>query len=294
MYLVLVPNSPQEAWFLNDREKREMRKLDVGEKTPFRQSDIEWNQIWEALTIDLHKTICLFLALFANALNGGAINTYISLILKNFVIINNHRLTNVEANQRSLLYGMIPGAIKAAGCTIITLLCFAGVMKQYRFFYILIFAGLHVAAAFMLTYGAHTKVNGHRGGGANVSLAGTYIYNFSVEVAHGGIISLVASNSQGRTKKIFLNAVTLFGFALGNIIGPKVIWKNADKLSQGWGAGNAALCALSAVSYVALIVLFGSYLIENHLKTKKDAKLPPGADPTKLTDRQNPEFRYHL
>lgn len=46
------------------------------------------------------------------------------------------------------------------------------------------------------------------------------MYHFSVEVAQGNIISLVASNSQGRTKKIFINAVTLFGFALGNI-GPK-------------------------------------------------------------------------
>lgn len=291
-YLFIVPNSPQEAWFLNEREKAAMRKADVGEKKKFRRSDIEWNQIREALTTDLHKTACLFLAIFCNSLNGGAVNTFISLIIKSFVVQGNRKLTDVQANERSLLYGMIPGGIKAGGCIIIVVLCLNGFMKRYRCFYVILFSALHVAAAFMLVYGSHDK-NRHGTSGANVSLAGTYMYNFSVEVAHGGIISLVASNCQGRTKKIFVNGLTLLAFALGNILGPKVVFKNF-KVSTGWGASKRALAALSVVSFVVLIILFISYVVENKRKDQKDEKLPEGADPELLTDQENPEFRYHL
>lgn len=291
VYILVVPNSPQEAWFLNEKEKRAMKHREIGQRRKFHRSDIEWNQIVESLTTDLHKSFFLFLALFANALNGGAVNTFISLIIKNFVVINNHKLTNVQANERSLLYGMIPGAIKAGGCTLIVIACLNGILKKYRFAYVLFFAAVHVAAAFMLTYGAHDKSANHSGS-ANVALAGTYMYNFSVEVAHGGIISLIASNCQGRTKKIFVNGLTLLAFALGNILGPKVIFK-ADKLKQGWGSGRRAMAALSVVSLAALVFLLISYIIENRIKDKKNEKLPEGANPDDLTDRENPEFRYH-
>lgn len=150
---------------------------------------------------------------------------------------------------------MIPPAVKLLGCSLITACRFLGFMKRHRFFYILIFSALHVAAAFMLMYDAHDKKQA-RHGSANVSLAGVYINNFSVEVAHGGIISLIASNSQGRTKKLFVDGVTLLAFALGNILGPRVIWKSASSLSEGWASGRAAMGALAVVSFVALLGLF--------------------------------------
>lgn len=290
-YIFIVPNSPQEAWFLTRKEKRAMSKQNIGQKNKFTRSDIEWGQIWEALTVDLHKSVLLFLSLFCNSLNGGAVNTFISLIIRNFVVVNDRNLTTVQSNERSLLYGMIPGAIKAGGCSIIVCLALLGFMKRFRFFYILTFSALHVAAAFMLTYGSHSHKQGG-GSGANVALAGTYMYNFSVEVAHGGIISLMATNTQGRTKKIFVNGLTLLGFGVGNVVGPQIF--PANQIKQNWPAGRKALAALSVVSFACLVGLLISYVIENRLRDKKDEKLPEGADPDLLTDMQNPEFRYHL
>lgn len=293
VYILIVPNSPQEAWFLNDREKAELRKKDVGEKKKFKRSDIEWHQIREALTTDLHKTACLFVALFCTSLESGAINTFTSLIIKEFIVEGDRKLTNVEANERSLLYGMIPAGIKAGGCSLIAILCLNGVMKSYRCFYVLLFSALHVTSAFMLVYGSHNSGD-HGKSGANVSLAGTYMYSFCVQVVHGGVISLCASNCQGRTKKIFVNGLTLLAFALGNIIGPKAVFKGLKVDGLKWSASERALGALASISFASLIILFITYFLENRQRDKKNENLPEGARPELLTDRENPEFRYHL
>lgn len=70
-----------------------MRKMDVGEKRKFHHSEIEWHQIGACLTTGLHKILFLFTGLFCNTLNGDAANTFISLIIRNFVVINDHTLT---------------------------------------------------------------------------------------------------------------------------------------------------------------------------------------------------------
>lgn len=55
---------------------------------------------------------------------------------------------------------------------------------------------------------------------------------------------------------------------------------------------RAALGRLAVISYVALTLLFIVHLVENRIRHKKNDKLPPGANPTKLTDIEKPEFRY--
>lgn len=232
------------------------------------------------------------MSVFCNSVNGGAVNTFISLIIKQLVVLKDTKLTSEQASSQTLLFNMIPGAVKGVGCTLIMIVFLMGVCQRYRFVYIILFSSLHVAAAFMLGYGAHS--NNASNSGINTSLAGTYIYNWSVEVAQGGIVSLLASNSQGRTKKIFVSAIVVVAEGLGNIIGPRVIFKNADRLTQGWTSGRAAMGALSVIAHVALCALFFVYYLTNRIRDKKNEKLPEGADPDKLTDKENPEFRYHL
>lgn len=88
----------------------------------------------------------------------------------------------------------------------------------------------NIATALIAAYGRYNPKTASTTG-ANVGLASTYLYDFSVEVAHGGFVSLMASNSQDRTKKIFVNGVTIVGVGLDNIIGPRVIWTNAKRVT---------------------------------------------------------------
>lgn len=119
-----------------------MGKPDVGEKRIFKRTDIEWNQIREALTTDWHKTVLRFAALFCNALNGDTVYMFIPLIIKQFVVLKDNKLTDVQSNECSLLYSMIPDAIKSGGCTIILILSLMGVFMCWRSFYILVFSAL--------------------------------------------------------------------------------------------------------------------------------------------------------
>lgn len=133
-------------------------------------------------------------------------------------------MTSEQASSQTLLFNLIPGAVKGvrwvsangiASCTctpFFSRLC-----------------TLLLRSCWVTVRTTKSASNN----GINTSLAGTYIYNWSVEVAQGGIVSLLASNSQGRTKTTFSSAVVVEAEGLGNVIDPLVIFKNADRLAQG-------------------------------------------------------------
>lgn len=115
---------------------------------------------------------------------------------------------------------------------------------------------------------------------------GLFLYNATVEVAHAGVFSIVASNIGGLSKKITVNGLLLIAQGVGGCIGPK-IFQNISKQSS-------SRAGLSAASLACLAGLFLNFFIENKLRDKKDEKLSKGVDRLELTEREDPEFRYPL
>lgn len=281
IFYFFVPNSPQDASFLTAKEKLYMRQKSVARlNRPFKRIDVKFKQIQEAFTTGLHHSALLFFALFANAINGSAVNTYNNIWLKDFIKEAHPHMTSVEANEKSLLYGMISPAIKVVLTTLISIASLKGIFRNYRCVYVIFFMVIHLIATCLLAYGPTPHAR----------YGGLFMYNASVEVAHAGMFSLVASNTGGMSKKITVNGLLLIAQGVGGSIGPQIFLHVSSQSSGRAGA----MVALSAVSLACLIALFISYYVENVIRDRKNEKLPEGVDPLSLTDREDVEFRYHL
>ena len=281
IFYFFVPNSPQDCRYMNEKEKAYMRQKTVNRlNRPFHRINVKYHQVLEAFTTGFHHSFLLFVALFVNAINGSAVNTFTNIWLKDFISQAHPHLSSVESNEQSLLYGMIAPAIKMVLATIISIASLNGLFRNYRCVYVIFFMVIHLIATCLLAYGPTPYVR----------YGGLFLYNPTVEVAHAGMFSIVASNTCGLSKKITVNGLLLIAQGVGGCIGPK-IFANVPKQS---GSRAAAMVALSAVSLFCLSVLFISFFIENKIRDKKNQKLPAGTDRLQLTDREDVEFRYHL
>lgn len=281
MFYLLVPNSPQNSNFLNEKEKSYMRHRSINRlNRPFRRIDVKPKQIIEAFTTGLHHSALLFFAVFVNALNGSAVNTYNNIWLKDFIRQAHPNMTSDESSEQSLLYGMISPAIKIVLSILISVASLKGIFRNYRCVYVLFFMVIHLIATCLLAYGPTPHAR----------YGGLFLYNATVEVAHAGMFSVVASNMGGLSKKITVNGLLLIAQGVGGCIGPR-IFSNVSKQSK---ARAGAMVALSAISLACLAGLFLSFFIENKIRDKKNEKLPKGVDRLELTDREDVEFRYHL
>lgn len=281
VFYFFVPNSPQDCRYMTEKEKAYMRQRTINRvNRPFKRISVKYHQVLEAFTTGFHHSFLLFIALFANAINGSAVNTFTNIWLKDFISQAHPHLTSVESNEQSLLYGMISPAIKIVLSALISVASLQGLFRNYRCVYVIFFMVIHLIATCLLAYGPTPYVR----------YAGLFLYNPTVEVAHAGMFSIVASNTGGLSKKITVNGLLLIAQGVGGCIGPK-IFANVPKQST---SRAAALIALAAVSLFCLCVLFLSFFIENKIRDKKNQKLPPGTDRLQLTDREDVEFRYHL
>lgn len=281
IFYFLVPNSPQQSVFFNEKEKAYMGNRTVNRlNRPFRRIEVKPHQIVEAFTTGIHHSALLFLAVFANALNGSAVNTFNNIWLKQFISEAHPKMSSIESNEQSLLYGMIAPAIKIVLSILIAVFSLKGLFRNYRCVYVLFFLVIHLIATCLLAYGPSPYSR----------YGGLFLYNATVEVAHAGMFSIVASNIGGLSKKITVNGLLLIGQGVGGCVGPK-IFQNVSKQSN---SRAGAMVGLSAASLACLAGLFLSFFIENKLRDRKDEKLPEGVDRLELTDREDPEFRYHL
>ena len=107
------------------------------------------------------------------------------------------------------------------------------------------------------------------------------------------MLSSVASNTSGHTKKVTVNAILLIGYCVGNIIGP-----------QTFRASDAPMYVPAKVSMVVLFciamglngILLWVNIVENRWRDKHEPKATPEelerVQLLDLTDKQNRYFRY--
>lgn len=264
-----IPNLPTEAWFLTDHEKKLVVERIRVNQQGFGNKHFKKAQFIEAL-IDPKTWLFFVFALLSNIPNGG---------LTNFATILMNELLKFPIG-KTLLMQMIFGAVEVVGCT-----GFAYCYRYYelRMFWATLSAAITLASLSMLGFSHNTKVQL-----AGYSLTGVMPLTFIC------ILSSIASNVAGHTKKVTVNAIFLIGYCVGNLIGPQTFKANE---APNYSSAKAAMVGCSAATILVQIIIWIYYVYENK---KRDKKTEVAAEFERienhefadLTDMQNPLFRY--
>ncbi|KAF4772040.1 hypothetical protein HAV15_011099 [Penicillium sp. str.  len=197
LLLWLLPNNPQTAWFLNERE----RKLAFARVQGARHSaeTRKWNhgQMMEAL-MDPRSWLFFLLCIFTT-LPGGGLTAFGSIILKSFgYSVLQTQLLTMSQGAFLLFY---------VAFTVIVSITF----KNARCVSIALLNIISLAGALMIKLLPESHNLSRLGG---LWLISAYASAFPT------ILSLVSSNITGHTKKATVNGMLFVGFCIGYIVGP--------------------------------------------------------------------------
>lgn len=270
VFLLVIPDTPFKAWFLNDAEKKlivqRLRQNQQGVGT----RKFKRYQFVEALK-DVRTWIMFFSSVALNIPNGG-IGTFSSLLIKG---------TMGYDEMMTLLMGL-----PAGGCEFGGLILF-GMISPFiknRMVLASITTIIALIGSCLLSFAGPPKAQ----------LAGYYL----LMVSPGAMIvmfSLVSSNVSGYTKKTTVGAIYLIGYCVGNIIGPQTF---QDKDAPEYRPAKITMVAF----YVITLVTFPILYVVNRTENKRRDKLAEqgliqheqDSEFADLTDRENLEFRYVL
>lgn len=266
-FILLVPVRPNDAWFLNDREKfiateRLHRESDGGERSSF-----NWNQCKACLT---HWNVWMsFLFGFLVTMPSFVI-AFVSLILDDFGYNN---LDNV-------LYSSPSGAVQLVVLWLSVAVCL--MFPKYRALVACVFVLVPVVGCALLL-----KLPRSAGWGVIVtSWLGSCITAFM-----SILLSLNASNIRGNTKKSVTNTLFFVGYAVAAIVGPQ--WWNYSK-DPGFHIGLTVNLAMLALLFTLILVYYGVCVYENRRRENlgfSAEQMAVSSDDDK-TDVDNLAFRY--
>ncbi|KAJ6085393.1 major facilitator superfamily domain-containing protein [Penicillium canescens] len=197
LVLWLLPDNPQTAWFLSERE----RKLAFARVQGARRSaeTRQWNhgQMREAL-MDPRSWLLFLLCVFTT-LPGGGMTAFGSVILTSFgYSVLQTQLLTMSQGAFLLFFVVFTVGISMT-------------FKNARCVSIALLNVISLAGALMIKLLPESHKLGRLGG---LWLISAYASSFPT------ILSLVSSNITGHTKKSTVNAMLFAGFCVGYIVGP--------------------------------------------------------------------------
>ncbi|AOW07271.1 major facilitator superfamily domain-containing protein [Yarrowia lipolytica] len=264
-----IPDDPSKAWFLTPSERKLVLIRIRSNQQGFENKKFKKDQFIEAFT-DIRTWLYFFFCLTSNIPNGGITNFNTILFSETLGL----------GPVKGLLMQSPQGATELVGCILF------GLLVQYtqkRLLMSMIAQSISVMAMCLLAFIPDNQAAG---------LAGLYIL-IIYPVGFICILSSVASNTAGHTKKVTVNAILLIGYCVGNLIGP-----------QTFRASDAPSYVPAKVSMVVLffvaIGLNGVLMWVNYRENKKRDEEGCFATPEQLekiqcqdlTDKQNRFFRY--
>ncbi|ODV80434.1 allantoate permease [Suhomyces tanzawaensis NRRL Y-17324] len=269
--LVHLPDSPANAWFLNEEEKLLVVARIRANQQGFGNKHFKWNQFKEAF-LDIKTWLFFFTAITGNIPNGGLTN-FSSILLTSDLGFS---------TKKALLMQIPNGAIEFVVCSLFAY--FSKYVKS-RMFWAILALWISVLGQLLLSFASNNKVQ----------LAGYWIQAVG-PVSFICILSSVASNVAGHTKKTTVNAILLIGYCVGNLIGPQTFLASE---APHYSTAKTCIAVFSLLSAVILILIFVTYWFENRLKDKRENDLEKEKfgeiqhiEFADLTDKQNPYFRY--
>lgn len=271
VFAIYMPNSPAEAWFYSEEEKKWQAERIRENNQGYGNNHIKWYQVKEAF-LDPH-TWLYSLAIFVSSIPNGAITTMLNLLLAGF---------NLDVKQ-SLLMALPCGGSEIVGM-VITAIVSSYVLPNHRMVWSTACSSIMLLCLCLVAWGPN----------AGSKLASVYIWYWMSPVAYVALVSCIESNSAGHTKKMTTNAIFYVFYCAGNITGPQT-FKTSE--APEYPTGKKVMAGAAAAQIVLDIVIIISYVVKNHIRDKRNAKLPEDLDNPEfadLTDMENPEFRYAL
>lgn len=273
MIILHIPDLPVKAWFLNEKERKQVVVRIKSNNQGFGNKHFKLHQLKEAL-LDINTWIYFFYAL-ASDIPNGALTNFGAILLKD---------TFGYSSTKSLLMNMPGGAVELVGCIL-----FAYLQKfiPHKLAIATFTMVLTLVSSCMLAFPLQSP---------NTRLAGYYLFYIS-PVGMICCLSCFTSNTAGHTKKITVNAIYLIGYCVGNLIGPQTF---IAKQAPQYKGGQISMVVCYAVTVVLMGWLYYNYWAENKRRDRlaAEGKLEiPCIDNIEfadLTDKENVLFRYQL
>ncbi|KAH8669005.1 major facilitator superfamily domain-containing protein [Xylariales sp. PMI_506] len=268
--LLFVPDSPMSAKFLTSNEKVILLEHVKINQTGIENKNFHARQLLEGL-IDPGCWF-IFLITILNTIGSGVVTAYSALILTSF---------GYTPKQAALL-NMPSGVVNILA----TLLYTTTVRFFGRRWLVVSAAGaIGAMAAALLSFLPNSNKPG--------LLVAIYLIN---ALPGGSIVAFqwLTCNTAGHTKRTYATAGVNAAFAIGNIIGPLTF--QAKDAPQYKPAKLALVIAWAA----SILISFFCYLYYTLMNKSRGVKSESDAEEVSdteayggLTDKQNPNFRYH-
>ncbi|CAH6719770.1 allantoate permease [[Candida] jaroonii] len=260
-----LPDSPAQAWFLTDLEKKLIVQRIKGNHQGFGNHHIKKEQVIEALTD--YRSWIIFASTFVGSIPNGGLTNFGSILMNE---------TFGYSVQQSLLLQTIGGAVEFVG--LIFIASFSVYIKS-RFLWAFVGQCIAVTGMFLLCF-AEDKT---------VRFAGNCLISVS-PLSFIVMLSTVQTNILGSTKQSTVFIMLLVGYCIGNLAGSQTFLATEAPVYRT-ALNSIAACA--ALSLVLLVALWASYAWENKKRDKRGDKLEvENVEFLDLTDKQNLNFRY--
>ncbi|KAH7244925.1 major facilitator superfamily domain-containing protein [Fusarium solani] len=273
----LLPNSPAQAWFLNDELKSvAVLRLASNQTATEASTKLRWGQIGEALKDT--KYWCLAIFFIAQSITNAGITNFNPLIISGYGF--SQAKTVLMATPQAAV-----AMVAQASMTAVTLF----VPNMRCIFWVISSAIAMVGAIMVKTLDPVAN--------RDASLAGVYLMGF-YNVSWVMALSLQSSNVTGMTKKSFVSISAACFYAIGNIVGPQFFLESQrPHYSLGIGAMLCGFAVMMGTGTLYFIIC----AIENKRRDRKSGavdsegtRITAGLDAIRddLTDKENRNFRY--
>ncbi|KAJ9143387.1 MFS general substrate transporter [Pleurostoma richardsiae] len=271
VFILIFPDSPREARFLKDHDK-----VLAIERLRFNQQGLgtrvfKRSQVMEACT-DV-RTYLYFLFALCATLPTAITSSFFSILIQDLGY----------STSQSLLYGMPPGAVQ-----LVLMPTFCWAADRFRQKCAIGIAGyvIPLVGAILMVALPKSKVTGQ--------LVGNWL-TACAPIGFAVVLSMVAGNTAGYTKKGVVNSVTMIGYCVGGMVGPQCMQASA---APRYVPGKIVLCVFYGIAALLIFIIRCINVAENRRRDRGRQELGDAYSRVEnqefldLTDKENPDFRY--
>ncbi|KAK7413282.1 hypothetical protein QQX98_007870 [Neonectria punicea] len=267
--ILFLPDTPEEARFLNERQRADAVERIRSNRTGIKNNHFKWDQVREVVTD--RNVLLLMLYQLVFSITNGAFTTFSSLVMAGFGF----------STFQVYLLNIPMGAILAMFALGSSFLCSR--FNGYRTIIGACLSLISLLGSILVRFGPN---QGSR-------LLGLFLF---VAFAAGFPIalSMISSNVAGFTKKSVASAMMFMAYTGGNIIGPFLFFPHE---APQYASGFLATTICFGVAILTMLTLRFTLISENRRRDRlRQASAPMDeADQPEIsdeTDRRNLNFRY--
>nr|QFR37164.1 MFS transporter [Cyberlindnera americana] len=268
LFYFFLPDNQLNAKFLSEKEKIIAIDRVRSNFQGVGSSTWKWYQVREAF-VDPRTYLYIAFSLLMNIPNGG-VTTFGSIIIKSFGF----------QNERALLLSMPGGAVDLVFKLTVPWISDKMMDRSLPAMFAIAFP--MIGGIMMSVIPVHDKV----------PLLVGYYFISAAGASWGLVMSMIAANTVGSTKKTVVNSLQIIAYGAGNWIGPQTF---RSKESPNYPTGKKLVGILYGCALGSLIVIRVVNIMENRRRDKLEAegKIPPMLHNEEFLDRTDFEQLHH-